>query len=162
MRLAERVHGTKNGTEAGFCCMKTTYTKKEDVERQFLLIDAEGLVLGRLAARAATVLRGKHKPTFEPSVDTGDYVIVINADKIRLTGKKDRQKVYYRHTQYPGGLITTSYKDMMTKSPERVIRMAVAGMLPHNTLGRQMIKKLKIYSGENHPHVAQKPVKVSI
>jgi len=142
--------------------MKTTYTNEKDVERQFLLIDAEGLVLGRLAQRVATILRGKHKPIFEPSVDTGDYVIVINADKIRLTGKKEYQKVYYRHTGYPGGLKTTSYREMISKTPERVVTKAVAGMLPHNTLGRQMIKKLKVYSGAEHPHGAQKPVKVSI
>lgn len=142
--------------------MKTTYVKKSDVEKQFLLIDADGLVLGRLAARVATILRGKHKPTFEPSVDTGDYVVIINADKVRLTGKKEGQKVYYRHSGYPGGIKETKYKDIFAKTPEKVVEIAVKGMLPHTTLGRDMIKKMKVYAGAEHPHAAQKPVKVSI
>ena len=142
--------------------MKTTYTKKENVKRQFLLIDAEDQVLGRLAVRVAVALRGKDKPIFEPSVDTGDYVVIINAEKVRLTGKKDRQKIYYRHSGYPGGLKEIPYRTMMEKDPKRIIMIAVRGMLPHNTLGRQMIKKLKVYTGGEHPHAAQKPVKVSL
>lgn len=142
--------------------MKTTYTKKEEVQRQFLLIDAKDQVLGRLAVKAATLLRGKHKPCFEPSVDTGDYVIVINAAQVRLTGKKEQQKVYYRHSGYPGGLKTTDFKDMKARHPERVVEMAVKGMIPHNRLGAQVIKKLKVYAGEEHPHAAQKPVQVSL
>ena len=142
--------------------MKTTYVKKDDVERQFLLFDAEGQVLGRLATQIATVLRGKHKPTFHPAVDNGDYVIVINADKVRLTGKKEMQKVYYRHTGYPGGIRETSFQRMKATHPDRIIRGAVKGMLPHNRLGRAMMKKLKVYAGDKHPHQAQKPVKVSV
>jgi large subunit ribosomal protein L13 len=142
--------------------MKTTYTKKEDVERQFLLLDAEDQVLGRLAAKAATLLRGKHKPEFHPAMDAGDYVIIINADKVRLTGKKETQKVYYRHSGYPGGIKETPFLVMRQKFPERVIEKAVRGMIPHNRLGDQVIKKLKVYAGDKHPHEAQKPVKVSL
>jgi large subunit ribosomal protein L13 len=142
--------------------MKTTYTKKEDVDRQFLLLDAEGQVLGRLAAKAATLLRGKHKPEFHPAVDAGDFVIIINADKVRLTGKKETQKVYYRHSGYPGGLKETKYLDMKAKFPERIVEKAVRGMIPHNALGDQIMKKLKVYAGDKHPHQAQKPVKVAL
>lgn len=142
--------------------MKTTYTKETDVQRQFLLIDAEGQVLGRLAVQVADTLRGKNKPIFQPSVDCGDYVIIVNADKVRLTGKKERQKMYYRHSGYPGGIKEIPYRVMSAKHPDRVIRMAVKGMLPQNRLGKQMLRKLKIYTGTEHPHEAQKPVKVSL
>lgn len=142
--------------------MKTTYTKETDVQRQFLLIDADGLVLGRLAVQVADTLRGKNKPIFQPSVDCGDYVIIVNAEKVRLTGKKERQKMYYRHSGYPGGIKEIPYRVMAAQHPDRVIRMAVKGMLPQNRLGKQMLRKLKIYTGAEHPHEAQKPVKVSL
>jgi len=141
---------------------KTTVTKVKDVRRQTLLLDADDQVLGRLAVKAAVLLRGKHKPTYEPSADTGDYVIIINADKVKLTGKKENQKVYYRHSGYPGGIKEIPYKRMKDAHPERVVRMAVRGMLPKNSLGRTMLKKLKVYAGDTHPHEAQKPVKISL
>jgi large subunit ribosomal protein L13 len=142
--------------------MKTTYTKEQDVERQFLLYDATDQVLGRLAVKVARSLSGKDKPIFERSVDTGDNVIVVNAAKVRLTGKKEGQKVYYRHSGYPGGLTEIMYKDMLAKHPDRVLRLAVKGMLPRNRVGAQMLRKLKIYAGAEHPHEAQKPVKASV
>lgn len=113
--------------------------------------------MGRLASKVAAILRGKHKPTYTPHVDTGDYVIVVNADKVVVTGNKARDKVYYHHTQYPGGLRSIAFEDLMKKSPERVIERAVRGMLPRNRLGRSMIKKLKVYASPDHPHQAQKP-----
>ena len=137
--------------------MKTYMAKPETVERKWYVIDAEDQVLGRLATQIALLLRGKHKPEYTPFVDTGDHVIVINADKIRLTGKKEQQKTYYSHSGYIGGLKHTSYADMMAKHPERVIEKAVKGMLPHNPLGRQMYRKLKVYAGPEHPHQAQNP-----
>ncbi len=136
----------------------TTYPKKQDDRKQFILVDADGEVLGRMASQIAGILRGKHKPNFHPAVDMGDYVIVVNAEKVKLTGRKLEQKIYYRHTQYPGGLKETQYKDLLEKKPEFVIRKAVAGMLPKNALGRDMIKKLKVYTGSEHPHEAQQPV----
>jgi large subunit ribosomal protein L13 len=142
--------------------MKTTYPKKEEVDRKYLLIDAEGAILGRLAVQIADHLRGKNKPIFHPAVDTGDFVVVINADKIRLTGNKLEQKVWYRHSLYPGGLKTIPYKVLMVKQPDVALRKAVQGMLPHNKLARLQIRKLKIYSGTEHPHEAQKPEKVSL
>ena len=142
--------------------MKTTYPKKDDAERQFLLIDAQDQVLGRVAVKAAMLLRGKHKPTFHPAADTGDFVIIINADKVRLTGKKELQKIYYRHSGYPGGLREIPYLRMKQKHPERIVEMAVRGMIPHNKLGEQVYKKLKVYAGDKHPHQAQKPVQVSL
>jgi len=137
--------------------MNTFMAKKEEVDRQWYVIDATGKPLGRLASRVATLLRGKHKAIYTPHVDTGDHVIVVNAEKVVLTGKKLEQKIYYRHSGYPGGLKTMNYKRFMEKSPERVIEKAVRGMLPHNTLGRQMIKKLKVYKGSTHPHQSQQP-----
>jgi large subunit ribosomal protein L13 len=137
--------------------MKTYATKPEDIERRWYVVDAEGKILGRLASEVARILRGKHKPYFAPHLDTGDYVIVINAAKIRVTGKKLDDKIYYRHSGYPGGLRSTTLAEMLKKRPTRVIRLAVRGMLPHNRLGRAMIKKLKIYEGESHPHQAQNP-----
>lgn len=137
--------------------MKTFMAKAEDVERKWYVLDADGKPLGRLAAEAAKILRGKHKPIFTPHVDTGDFVIVVNADKALLTGNKTKQKKYYYHTEYPGGLKAVSYEMMMEKNPEKAVMLAVKRMLPKNALGRQMFKKLKVYRGENHPHQAQKP-----
>ncbi|MGQ9557122.1 MAG: 50S ribosomal protein L13 [Desulfurispora sp.] len=138
--------------------MRTTYMAKPgEIERQWYVIDAEGQVLGRLAAQAAAILRGKHRPTFTPHVDAGDHVIIINADKIKLTGKKLQQKHYIRHTGHPGGLKATSYATLIKTRPELIVRKAIEGMLPHNRLGAAMAKKLKVYSGPEHPHQAQKP-----
>ncbi|HLT10699.1 MAG TPA: 50S ribosomal protein L13, partial [Micromonosporaceae bacterium] len=120
------------------------------------------VVLGRLASHAATLLRGKHKPVFAPHVDTGDFVIIVNADKVALTGNKRQTKVAYRHSGYPGGLKRIRYEDLLSKRPERAVQLAVKGMLPHNRLGRQMLKKLKVYAGPDHPHAAQKPVPFEI
>lgn len=137
--------------------MKTFSAKREDVERTWYLVDGSGKVLGRLASHLARVLRGKTKPIYTPHVDTGDYVVVINADKIRLTGKKMEQKVYYRHSGYPGGLKSTTAKELLATKPERLLKKAVKGMLPKNPLGRKMFKKLKVYRGPDHPHQAQQP-----
>ncbi len=137
--------------------MKTYVPKKEEIERKWYVIDAAGKPLGRLATQIATILRGKHKPIYTPFMDTGDYVIVINAEKVILTGGKEEKKVYYRHSGYPGGLKVIPYKKMKEKYPERVIRIAVKGMIPHNSLGRKMLKKLKVYRGAEHPHEAQMP-----
>ncbi|MGI5882720.1 MAG: 50S ribosomal protein L13 [Dethiobacteria bacterium] len=132
--------------------------KKEGIEQQWHLIDASGLPLGRLASEVARLLRGKHRPTYTPHVDMGDYIVVINASKIVLTGKKAEQKFYYRHTGYPGGLKKIRYDDLMQRWPERAVYLAVKRMLPSNRLGRAMMRKLKIYAGSQHPHEAQKPV----
>ncbi len=137
--------------------MKTYSQKASEVQRDWYVIDATDHVLGRLATQIATLLRGKHKPTFTPSMDGGDFVVVTNVEKIRLTGRKPEQKVYYRHTGYPGGLKTIPYKMMHAKHPDRVLRLAVKGMLPKNRLGRQLLTKLRIYSGPHHPHLAQQP-----
>jgi large subunit ribosomal protein L13 len=131
--------------------------KPETVERNWFVVDAEDKVLGRLATEIATILRGKHKPTYTPHVDCGDHVIVINAEKIRVTGNKAEQKVYRRHSMYPGGLKEVSYKRMMAKRPEFILYEAVRGMLPHNSLGRKMIRKLRVYKGSEHVHQAQTP-----
>ena len=138
--------------------MRTFTPKADEVTRQWHVIDAEDIVLGRLATHAATLLRGKHKPTFAPHVDTGDFVIVINADKVALSGAKAEQKLDHRHSGYPGGLKSTSYGELLEKNPRRVIEKAVAGMRPHNKLGRKQIRKLKVYAGSEHPHAAQQPV----
>lgn len=137
--------------------MKSYTTKPEDIERRWYVVDAEGKILGRLASEVAKILRGKHKPYYAPHLDTGDYVIVINAAKIRVTGKKLDDKIYYRHSGYPDGLRSTTLAEMLKKRPTRVIRLAVWGMLPHNRLGRAMMRKLKVYEGESHPHQAQTP-----
>lgn len=137
--------------------MKTYIPKPKDINREWVLMDAEGQRLGRLATRAATLLRGKHKPSFTPFLDTGDFVVVVNAGKIQFTGKKLDQKMYFRHSTYPGGSTFTSLKKLMSTRPEWVIRKAIWGMLPHNALGRQVIRKLKVYSGPDHPHEAQMP-----
>jgi large subunit ribosomal protein L13 len=128
-----------------------------DIQRAWHVVDADGLVLGRVATEVARVLRGKHKPTFAPHMDTGDFVIVVNADKIVLTSNKADKKIAYRHTGYPGGLRETRYADFMADRPEEVVRKAVKGMLPKNRLGRSMIRKLKVYAGPTHPHAAQGP-----
>lgn len=138
--------------------MKTYSAKPLEVERKWYIIDAEGKTLGRLATVCANLLRGKTKPEFTPNIDTGDFVIVINADKVKVSGNKETDKIYLHHTGYPGGLKTASFKEMMEKDPTRVIEKAVKGMLPHNTLGSQQFTKLKVYVGSEHPHDAQKPV----
>lgn len=137
--------------------MKTYMAKPADVDRKWYVIDASNQTLGRLATEVATILRGKHKPTFTPHVDTGDFVIVINAEKVRLTGNKLSQKKYRHHSGYPGGLKEMDYRTLLQRRPEKAIELAVKGMLPHNRLGDQMYKKLKVYRGSEHPHQAQKP-----
>lgn len=137
--------------------MKTYVTKPGEVEREWFVVDAEGQTLGRLATRVAHVLRGKHKPRYSPSVDVGDYVIVLNADKVHVTGRKLDQKIYYRHSGYPGNLKRIPLRTALERHPERVFEHAVRGMLPKNRLGRKMIKKLKVYAGAEHPHEAQQP-----
>ena len=142
--------------------LKTFMPKAADITRQWYVVDAEGMVLGRLASEVANILRGKNKPIYTPNVDTGDFVIVINADKIQMTGKKLDQKIYYHHSGYPGGLKETKYRKLLAEKPEFAIRHAVVGMLPKGPLGRQMAKKLKVYSGPEHEHAAQKPVKLDL
>ena len=143
--------------------MKNTYMqKKETVERNWYVIDAEGVNLGRLATRVADVLRGKHKPTFTPHVDCGDFVIVVNASKINLTGNKLNDKIYYNHSGYTGGLRERTAKEMKEKYPVEMIERAVKGMIPHTRLGRQVAKKLFVYEGAEHPHMAQKPVEMKV
>jgi large subunit ribosomal protein L13 len=136
---------------------KTYATKPSDIKRDWYIVDAEGQTLGRLATRIAAVLKGKHKPIYTPSMDTGDYVIVVNAEKVIATGRKMDEKMYYRHTGYPGGLRTVTLREQLAKHPDRVLLAAVRGMLPHNRLGRAMFKKLKVYAGADHPHAAHKP-----
>lgn len=138
--------------------MKTYQAKKEDIQHQWYVVDAEGKVLGRLASELAKILRGKNKPIYTPHVDTGDFVVVVNAKKVTLTGKKMKDKIYYRHTGHPGGIREMSAEKLLAKKPAEMIRMAVKGMLPKNSLGRQMLQKLKIYAGPQHPHESQKPV----
>ncbi|MEV1168506.1 50S ribosomal protein L13 [Nonomuraea sp. NPDC049784] len=142
--------------------MRTYSPKPADVQRQWYVIDATDVVLGRLASHVATLLRGKHKPIFAPHVDTGDFVIVINADKIALSGNKLEQKKAYRHSGYPGGLRSVTYGELMEKRPDKAVEKAVKGMLPKNSLGRKMAKKLKVYAGPEHPHQAQQPVQFQI
>lgn len=137
--------------------MKTYSVKADEIKREWYLINAEGKTLGRLASEIAKILKGKHKPIYSPHLDCGDYVIVINAEKIRVTGRKLDQKIYYRHSGYPGGLKSITLREQFAKHPERVIKAAVKGMLPKNRLGRKMLKKLKVYAGASHPHQAQKP-----
>ncbi|KAB7746306.1 50S ribosomal protein L13 [Nostocoides sp. F2B08] len=137
--------------------MRTYTPKPGDITREWHVIDATDVVLGRLATHAATLLRGKHKPTFAPHVDTGDFVIIINADKVALTGAKAEQKRAYRHSGFPGGLKSQTYAELLAKSPEKAVEKAVRGMLPKNSLGRQQLTKLKVYAGAEHPHAAQQP-----
>lgn len=138
--------------------MRTYSPKAGEITRTWHVVDATDVVLGRLASNVAKLLRGKHKTMFAPHVDTGDFVIIINADKVVLTGNKKKQKMDYRHSGFPGGLRATSYSDLLETNPRRVVEKAVKGMLPHNKLGRQQITKLKVYSGSDHPHAAQSPV----
>lgn len=137
--------------------MKTYSAKPKDIQRKWYLIDADGRILGRMATRIADILRGKDKPTYTPHIDTGDFVVVINAEKVRLTGRKPEQKEYQRYSGYPGGLKKISFRRMLETHPERIIEHAVRGMIPHNRLGRAVIKKLKVYAGSSHPHEAQQP-----
>jgi len=142
--------------------VRTYQPKSGDVQRQWHVIDATDVVLGRLASQAARLLRGKHKPIYAPHVDTGDFVIIVNAAKVALTGAKRDNKVAYRHSGYPGGLKTVPYTELLDKRPDRAVEKAIKGMLPHTTLGRQMAGKLKVYAGPEHPHQAQKPVPYEI
>lgn len=141
---------------------RTFSPRPDDIHRAWFVVDAEGQTLGRLASRVALILRGKHKPIFAPHADTGDFVVVINAGKVVLTGKKLEQKQAYRHSGYPGGLKATPYSVLMRQRPSRAFEKAVRGMLPHNRLGRQMITKLKVYDGPTHPHAAQQPVALDL
>jgi len=142
--------------------MKTVFAKPESVRRDWYLVDASGKTLGRLATQIAMRLRGKHKPEFTPHVDTGDYIVVLNADKLRVTGNKATQKTYYRHTTYPGGIRSNTFEKLHAKHPDRVLEMAVKGMLPKGPLGYAMLKKLKVYAGTAHPHTAQQPKALDI
>ena len=142
--------------------MATISAKKNEIDRTWYVVDAENKVLGRLATQVATILRGKHKPLFTPHVDTGDFVVVINAKKIHLTGNKLENKIYYRHSGYPGGIKATSAGELLEKKPETVIKHAVKGMLPKNKLGREQFKKLKVYPGKEHPHTSQMPQELKI
>lgn len=142
--------------------MKTYSAKPLEVERAWWLIDAEDLTLGRLASKIANLLRGKHKPQFTPNIDTGDFVVVINADKLRVSGKKYTEKLYRRHSGYPGGMKVTNFRDMQNNHPGRALEIAVKGMLPHNTLGRKQFTKLFVYAGAEHPHAAQQPVALKL
>ena len=140
--------------------MKTIFLKQKDIVRKWYLIDADGKVLGRLATKVATILRGKHKPTYTPHMDVGDSVIIINAEKIKVTGKKRKEKMYYRHSGYPGGLKTVVFEKIVQKKPIFPLEHAIRGMLPKNSLGRKMFKNVKIYVGSEHPHSSQKPEKI--
>ncbi len=141
---------------------KTQSFKTEDIDRRWYIVSAEDQHLGRLASRVAAVLRGKHKPTYTPNADCGDFVIITNADKIQVTGNKETQKMYYRHSGYPGGLKAESFKHFLNRAPEKVLRKAVEGMLPHTVLGRKMLRKLKVYAGTEHPHEAQQPQELEV
>ncbi len=142
--------------------MKTFMPKAADITRQWYVVDAEGQVYGRLCSKVANILRGKNKPTYTPNVDTGDYVIVINADKVIMTGKKLDQKIYYHHSGFVGGMKETKYRKLLAEKPEFAIRRSIVGMLPKGPLGRQMAKKLKVYAGAEHEHAAQNPVKIEL
>jgi large subunit ribosomal protein L13 len=142
--------------------MKTFTAKNETVQRDWYVVDAAGQTLGRLATEIASRLRGKHKPEYTPHVDTGDYIVVINAEQVRVTGNKTSDKIYYSHTGFPGGMKEISFEKLIAKAPERVIEAAVKGMLPRNPLGRDMYRKLKVYAGTNHPHAAQQPQELKI
>lgn len=137
--------------------MKTQFAKKNDLDKKWYVVDAEDKVLGRMATRIAMCLRGKHKPDFTPNVDTGDFVVVVNAEKVKLTGKKLDNKIYYWHTGFPGGIKSETARERLEKNPTEIVEEAVRGMLPKNRLGRAMFKKLKVYAGPEHPHAAQKP-----
>lgn len=136
--------------------------KKAEITREWYIVDAEGQTLGRLASKVSKILQGKHKPIYTPHIDTGDFVIIINAEKINVTGNKANTKVYRKHSGYPGGLKEVSYKRLLEKQPEQIIRYAIKGMMPKTILGKQMLKKLKVYAGPNHPHQAQKPKEIDL
>ncbi|WP_369601427.1 50S ribosomal protein L13 [Hahella sp. SMD15-11] len=142
--------------------MKTISAKPETVKRDWYVVDATDKTLGRLSTEIARRLRGKHKPEYTPHVDTGDYIVVINAEKVRVTGRKAQDKKYYRHTGYPGGLREISFEKLIAHKPERVIELAVKGMMPRNPLGRAMLRKLKVYAGSEHPHTAQQPIELKL
>ena len=142
--------------------MKTFTAKNETVQRDWYIVDAAGQTLGRLATEIASRLRGQHKPEYTPHVDTGDYIVVINAEQVRVTGNKTSDKIYYSHTGFPGGIKEISFEKLIDKAPERVLEAAVKGMLPRNPLGRDMYRKLKVYAGTNHPHAAQQPQELKI
>jgi large subunit ribosomal protein L13 len=142
--------------------MKTFSAKSHEVQRGWYIVDASGKVLGRMAAEIARRLRGKHKPEFTPHVDTGDYIVVVNADKLRVTGNKGRDKLYHRHSTYPGGIYTTNFEKLQARHPERVLQLAVKGMLPKGPLGYAMLRKMKVYAGAEHPHTAQQPKTLQI
>jgi len=142
--------------------MKTYQAKKEEIQHNWYLVNAEGKVLGRLASELAKILRGKNKPIYTPHVDTGDFVVVVNAEKVILTGKKMKDKMYYHYTGYPGGIKEINAEKLLEKKPTEILKMAVRGMLPKNSLGRNMLKKLKIYAGPDHPHEAQKPIPINL
>ena len=142
--------------------MKTYQAKKEEFEHKWYLVNANGKVLGRLATKLVNILKGKNKPTYTPHLDTGDFVVVVNAAKVTLTGKKMKDKIYYHHTGHPGGIKEINAEKLLAKKPAEMIRIAVRGMLPKNSLGRQMIRKLKIYAGPDHPHEAQKPIPLEL
>lgn len=142
--------------------MKSYNVKAKDIQRKWYVVDATDKVLGRLASEVAAILRGKNKPIFTPNLDTGDYVIVINADKIRVTGDKNKKKIYKKHTGYPGGLRTTTFEELLARKPERAIELAVKGMLPKNRLGRDMYRKLRVYASEDHGHEAQQPESIDL
>jgi large subunit ribosomal protein L13 len=158
-RCVRRFRRARNHSRSDKVSLVRTYSPKpSDVQRQWFVIDASDVVLGRLASQTAKLLRGKHKPIFAPHVDTGDFVIIVNAAKVALTGNKREQKMYTRHSGYPGGLRQTPYTELLATRPKLAVERAVKGMLPHNTLGRQMLSKLKVYDGPTHPHEAQQPV----
>lgn len=142
--------------------MRTWTGKTAEIEREWYVVDAEGHTLGRLASRIAPILKGKHKPTYMPHLDCGDFVVIVNAEKVRVTGRKLDQKFYHRHSGYPGGLTSISLRDQLAKHPERVLQSAIKGMLPKNKLGRRMLKKLKVYAGPEHPHQAQRPKQLAL
>ena len=142
--------------------MKTHSVKAAEIRHDWFMVDAQDLVLGRVASQVAHILKGKHKPTYSPHLDTGDHIVVVNVEKIRLTGKKTEKKQYFSHSMYPGGMSWTSFREMSAAKPERVLFLAVRGMLPKNSLGRAMIKKLKIYAGPAHPHTAQSPKSLTL
>ena len=142
--------------------MKTVSVRREDAQHEWYVVDAAGKTLGRLASEVARRLRGKHKPSYTPHVDTGDYIVVVNAEQVRVTGQKETDKIYYRHTGYPGGIRATPLNKLRAKHPERILANAVKGMMPRNPLGRAMFKKLKVYAGPSHPHAAQQPRRLDI
>lgn len=142
--------------------MKTYSPKASEIVRQWYVVDADGKTLGRLASQVASVLRGKHKPMFVPHMDTGDFVIIVNAEKVKVTGNKERAKLYYRHSGYPGGFRVTSFRELLAKHPTRPVELAVRRMLPKNALGEAMFRKLKVYAGPEHPHAAQQPQELRI